>query len=141
MIYCDTSLLVSVLLPEATSPAARAWYFTSSRARCGVSPWTITEVASALARKHRNGLLDDAQRQIVEHGWSAMQAELDQLPIGQRHFRQAAALVDVAPRGLRSGDALHLASRSTKDASLPPLIAISAMRRGSAASSCILSKS
>ncbi len=109
MIYCDTSLLIPILVPEVNTEAARAWMFSDDRPTCSISDWTLTELASALARKLRNGLLDVGQRRIAEGAWLEWQARATRLAVAPTHFEQAARLVDSEPRGLRSGDALHLA--------------------------------
>ncbi|KQR80418.1 hypothetical protein ASG07_14770 [Sphingomonas sp. Leaf343] len=75
-----------------------------------ISDWTLTEVASALAMKQRRDVLTADERNVVEHEWSEMQSQIfDRVPIEAKHFHRAAKLVDAAPRGLRPGDALHLA--------------------------------
>ena len=56
--YCDTSLLVPVLVPEVFSDLAEAWLAEHASGGFAVSRWTETEIASALARKQRSGRVD-----------------------------------------------------------------------------------
>ena len=109
MIYCDTSLIVSVLTEEAATERMREW-MANVDDPLAISDWTLAEVASALAMKQRRGVLAADERNAVEHEWSEMQSEIfDRVPVEAKHFHRAAELVDAAPRGLRPGDALHLA--------------------------------
>jgi predicted nucleic acid-binding protein len=108
VIYCDTSLLVSIVSSEVHSELARSWYYGIGPI-CVISDWSRTEVASAIARKHRNGVIDDGYRSAAERAWIALQAETSLVAVTPDHFTQATVLVDSLPRGLRAGDALHLA--------------------------------
>ncbi|MBJ6122501.1 type II toxin-antitoxin system VapC family toxin [Sphingomonas mollis] len=108
MIYCDTSLLVSLLTAETASDRVRNWFDQQSDT-LAFSHWTRVEVASAFAMKQRRGALSGAERLAVEDNWRLLQATMNLLPLHDRHFLQAALMVDAQPRGLRSGDALHLA--------------------------------
>ena len=109
MIYCDPSLLVSIITIETHSGVARTWYFAEGRAPCAISDWSRTEIASALTKKRRNGFIDDDSRSAAQVAWTALDSEMTCIPVLPVHFLHASELVDAMPRGLRSGDALHLA--------------------------------
>jgi predicted nucleic acid-binding protein len=65
MIYCDTSLLIAALTPEASSDTVLAWQSSSTRGSLCISPWCLAEVASALSIKVRSGHLSSEQRDRV----------------------------------------------------------------------------
>lgn len=110
MIYCDTSLIVAALTNEPHSERARHWLRSEPAEPLAISAWTLTEVASALAMKHRRGVLDDAALAAVDGIWTEFRsARCSMLAIDESHFREAGVLVNTPPRGLRAADALHLA--------------------------------
>jgi uncharacterized protein len=109
MIYCDTSLLVPLLVPERFSSVVQDWMAEEEAGRLVVSGWTHTEVASALARKQRAGLIDEEARQRAWRFWTRLLASIQRLPVLSEDYEAAVKLVDSGPRGLRAGDALHLA--------------------------------
>lgn len=109
MIYCDTSLLIAALTTEVLSDRAQPWLLEQERRSLAISDWSLTEFASAVAMKHRRGEIDTAYRGNIEHAWGSLRTEFTFVRVTDRHFLHAAELVDAAPRGLRSGDALHLA--------------------------------
>lgn len=109
MIYCDTSLLVSALTEETDSDRAADWLASVSGRSLAISSWTFTEFASAIAAKVRANLLSSEGRSVIETRWQALSASVQLLPIEPRHFTRSTLLVDAGPRGLRAGDALHLA--------------------------------
>ncbi|HEX8555089.1 MAG TPA: type II toxin-antitoxin system VapC family toxin [Sphingomonas sp.] len=109
MIYCDTSLLVSFLTTEVHTDVARLWLLQRQFASLCISDWVITEVASALAQKRRQGAIVGDQRYDTLEAWSALKAKMSVLPVSHGRFSEAAGLVDSPRRGLRAADALHLA--------------------------------
>ena len=109
MIYCDTSLLVAIITTEDHSADARSWFFAAPRSACVISDWTGTEIACAIARKYRGGFIADDDRRVADRAWSIMTEEMRLVAVERHHFARAAELADAAPRGLRAGDALHLA--------------------------------
>ncbi len=109
MIYCDTSSLVSALTEESASIVAVEWLANQPPGTLAISGWSLTEVASALTMKQQRREIDDREAALVEKGWITLQAELLMLDITEQTFIRSTALVDAPPRGLRSGDALHLA--------------------------------
>lgn len=66
-------------------------------------------MASALARKQRQGVLTVEQRAALTANWAAIAGASTRTAIEYADFDFAAKLVDAGPRGLRSEDALHLA--------------------------------
>lgn len=110
MMYCDSSLIVTVLAPEQHSEVARRWLGEQEPSGLAISAWVGTEVASALAIKHRARMLSPQERHRAWAGWQGMFAVgLLPLDITSADFRRAEQLVNAATRGLRAGDALHLA--------------------------------
>ena len=58
MLYFDTSFLVALILPEATSNKIAAFVSTLPAAELTVSHWTGVEFSSLIAREVRMGGLD-----------------------------------------------------------------------------------
>ncbi len=58
MLYFDTSFLVPLILPEATSDKITAFIRTLSAEAFAVSHWTLVEFSSLIAREARMGGLD-----------------------------------------------------------------------------------
>lgn len=108
MIYCDTSILIAALTPEAQSGAVQDW-LGQADGLC-ISGWVVTEFASALAIKLRRGDLSPAERDAVLAQWLRLRRNhLHVEPVRQGAFALAAQLCGDAASGLRAGDALHLA--------------------------------
>lgn len=110
MIYCDTSLLVPILVTETGSAVARNWIGRQDSSALAISEWVSTEVASALARKQRMKELSSEERARAQHVWvTAFAKRITMIDIGVSDLQRAATLVDAGTRGLRAADALHLA--------------------------------
>lgn len=109
MIYCDTSLLVALVASERFSAEAAIWFDGNRPSDLGYSPWTEVEVASALARKQRSRTFNADGRAAAISRWRRLARPLTMLAVDPDDFASAATLVDAGPRGLRAGDALHLA--------------------------------
>ena len=117
MIYIDTSFLVPLVLPEATSDRVAALVGRLPIGELAVSHWTLVEFSSLIARKVRAGELD------VEGSARAgarVEAEVEQsfavlLP-SLRDFVLAKRYLGNFETGLRAPDALHLAIASNRDA-------------------------
>lgn len=110
MVYVDTSVLVALCVKEPMSPAVSQWYAACTE-EMGSAAWCVTEFASALGIKQRTKQLS------AEQGASAWQAferlcagDLQLLPVEPTTFHRAAVLALDVSRGLRAGDALHLAA-------------------------------
>ncbi|PAX07605.1 type II toxin-antitoxin system VapC family toxin [Sphingomonas lenta] len=109
MIYADASFVVAVLAQETYSALARAFLADHGPTELVVSAWAITEVASALAMKERRRDIDRRERERLAAEWDRLRSMMTPASIGEEDFVSAASLVDADPRGLRAGDALHLA--------------------------------
>lgn len=110
MHYFDTSFLVPLILPEATSePIAR--FFQDLQAEgMAVSHWTRVEFSSLLAREVRMGGLSAEAAREADARFEAMVEESFTviLPNGN-DFDVAKEYLGRYETGLRAGDALHLA--------------------------------
>jgi hypothetical protein len=109
MIYCDTSLRVALLVRETHSIVADLWMREQSAGALFASAWVGTELAGALALKSRLGELDDVTHAKLTRVAAVLLMSLSSIPVETRHFVDAQRLVSSPPKGLRSGDALHLA--------------------------------
>lgn len=110
MIYCDTSLVVAGLTIEPHTGRAQRWLGTQEAGTICTSPWTITEVSSALAIKRRHGQLDAADHARALANWREQQQDMFVLiPVSTEAFTFAARFCDMKDATLRAGDALHLA--------------------------------
>jgi predicted nucleic acid-binding protein len=109
-LYCDTSALLKLYLPEPGSDEFNRT--VQGRVDLLVSDQTVTEVVSALARRlHRGGLTRDAARR-VQH---AIVGRLDDGAFRRVeltrdvHRRAEHFLLMLGETPLRAADALHLA--------------------------------
>lgn len=109
MIYADASFVVAVLAQETYSVLARAFLADRGPTELVVSAWATTEVASALAMKERRRDIDRRERERLAAEWDRLRFMTVPILVGDEDFASAATLVDAGPRGLRAGDALHLA--------------------------------
>ena len=108
-LYCDTSALLKLYLPE---PGSGEFNRTvEGRDDLLVSDLAVTEVASALSRRLRQGLLT---REVVRRVQHAIVGRLDD--VYQRveltrdvHRRAEHFLLTLTETPLRAADALHLA--------------------------------
>ena len=97
MIYIDTSALVKLLFEEPESLALTNWLTSRANVPKVSSDLSTVELLRTCQRIDE-GALDDARRLL---------GGIDLLPIDHVVVEQAAA---IAPRELRSLDAIHLAS-------------------------------
>lgn len=122
MIYCDASLLVALVVFEKHSDQAERWLERQAKETLAISPWVLTEVASALAMKRRRGLLTEQQWQRATALVKQISGDVCLLPVEMVHFEGARVrMVHAGSRGLRAGDALHLAIATAHDASMATL--------------------
>lgn len=110
MRYFDTSFLVPLILPEATSEPIADFFKTLPADTLAVSHWTRVEFASMLAREIRTGSLDATAAREAGSRFEAMIREsfVVLLP-NSDDFERAKEWLERIETGLRAGDALHLA--------------------------------
>ena len=121
-VYCDTSLLVAAIAPEAATRRVHEWLERQDAGSLLISDWTITEFASALAIKLRAGELDRDQHAEAHAAWTSLRnSSLVILPVEPTDFATAAVYVERADLGLRAGDALHLAVAAGEGCALATL--------------------
>ena len=109
-VYCDTSALLKLYLPEAGSDAFNA--IVEGRDDLLVSDLCLTEAASALARRVRQAILPRDAARRVHH---AILARVDEgvyhrVELTRDAHRSAEhLLLSLGETPLRAADALHLA--------------------------------
>ncbi len=119
MLYFDTSFLVPLILPEATSDKIAAFVRRLSTEELTVSHWTRVGFSSLIAREVRVGGLDvqaaaraDARFEaMVDESFSVLLPNADDFGLAKRYLGQFET-------GLRAGDALHLAVASNHRAAV-----------------------
>ena len=117
MLYFDTSFLVPLILPEATSEPIAAFFEDLPADDLAVSHWTRVEFASLLAREVRMGKLDAAAARKAGSRFEAMIEESFVILLPSRDdFDRAREWLTHFETGLRAGDALHLAIASNRAA-------------------------
>ncbi|HEY5634403.1 MAG TPA: type II toxin-antitoxin system VapC family toxin [Burkholderiaceae bacterium] len=110
MVYLDTSVVVALLIAEPRSDEVASW-FARSAAPLAASDWLVTEFASALAIKRSGGQIASALLRAARREFDALYTRgLQVIPIDRDTFAAAAELIHAVGRGLRAGDALHLAA-------------------------------
>lgn len=117
MHYCDTSIILPLFFPEATSAAAEA--FINRQRDLAVSPWVGVELGSVLNRKRRTEALSADLDQGVRDAYASLlgSGRVTLLATDASLFRRASDLLrEDAP--LRSADALHLAAADLHRATL-----------------------
>ena len=114
MRYFDTSILVPLILPEATSePIARFFEYLPAD-DLAVSDWTRVEFASLLAREVRMGHLDATAAREAGARFEAMVEESFVVWLPNRDdFDRAREWLNRFETGPRAGDACTLPSRGT----------------------------
>ena len=117
MRYFDTSFLVPLILPEATSELIADFFQSLPTEDLAVSHWTRVEFASMLAREVRMGGLDPAAAHAASSRFETMLAEsFAVLQPNPDDFDQARDWLGRFETGLRAGDALHLAIAGNRGA-------------------------
>ena len=110
MHYFDTSFLVPLILPEATSDAVSGFVAGLGGEDLAVSHWTRVEFSSLLARQVRMGGLEaGAAREADARFDSMLGGSFAVLLPNGADFDLAREYLGRFETGLRAGDALHLA--------------------------------
>ena len=117
MRYFDTSFLVPLILPEATSEPIASFLEALPADDLAVSHWTRVEFASLLAREVRMGSLDPASAHAAGSRFETMVGDSFVVLLPNRNdFDQAKDWLGHFETGLRAADALHLAIAGNRGA-------------------------
>jgi predicted nucleic acid-binding protein len=118
MLYVDTCVLLAALTPEANSGAAAA-FLEQATAPLAISPWSATELHSALGLKVRTKALSPSQAEAVLQVFErSLTPGFLMLEVEPQDFRNANACLRGWTTALRAADALHLAIASGRGATL-----------------------
>ena len=113
MLYFDTSFLVPLILPEATSESIASFIRTLDVEQFVVSHWTRVEFSSLIAREVRMGGLDGQAAIQADGRFEALVGDsFAVLTPKVEDFNLAKHFLGKFETGLRAGDALHLAIAS-----------------------------
>ncbi|AFY29590.1 type II toxin-antitoxin system VapC family toxin [Cyanobium gracile] len=91
MLFVDTCVLLAALIPEHHSDAA-ATFLEEAPAPLAISPWSATELHSALGMKVRTGALSPLQAEAVLEGF-------------ERSLAPGFLILEVQPQDFRNADA------------------------------------
>ncbi|MCE2494773.1 MAG: type II toxin-antitoxin system VapC family toxin [Alphaproteobacteria bacterium] len=117
MRYFDTSFLVPLILPEATSETIAGFFETLPADDLAVSHWARTEFASLLAREVRMGGLEAGVARDAGSQFETMIRESFVVLLPNRDdFDRAKDWLGHFETDLRAGDALHLAIAGNRSA-------------------------
>ena len=117
MRYFDTSFLVPLILPEATSEPIAGFFEALPADDLTISHWTRVEFASLIAREVRMGGLDAAAARDAGSRFESMIEESFVVLLPNRDdVDRARDWLGRFETGLRAGDALHLAIASNRGA-------------------------
>lgn len=110
MIYFDTSFLVPLFLPEATSDQIATFIAGLAAEQSAISHWTRVEFSSLLAREVRMGGLVGEAAKAADARFEAVMTESFAIWLPNvDDFTLAKDYLAVHEARLRAGDALHLA--------------------------------
>ena len=107
-IYLDASVLVSLLVDDANTDAAR--HLNRSMPLVAVSQWTLVECSSAFAKLSRMGRLTSQEQAELDEAldrWASRGPRV--VPVSPDDFEASRRFVRNSRSGLRASDALHLA--------------------------------
>jgi uncharacterized protein len=117
MIYFDTSFLVPLFLPEATSRRVQQVLAAYQPDELATSHWTRVEFSSMLAREVRTGgLPEQAARDADAHFEAALTRSFTIVLPDRRDFDLCKSYLQQFDAALRAPDALHLAIASNHNA-------------------------
>lgn len=108
MIYLDTNVLMAMLCPEPETDAILGWFARSDGLVLVTSPWTRTELASALSIKERTRQLSKKEVALAREKGVALLESTRCEAIETSDFDDAASLCAQTASNLRAPDALHL---------------------------------
>jgi predicted nucleic acid-binding protein len=117
LIYFDASVLLPLLIADAHTENASAWYSGLS-ATVVVSDFVNLEVNAVLSRHLRVGRLTQGEVENALLDFDAMRANCERLSHGPSDFLLAERLVRDFSTKLAAADALHLASAKNAGAAL-----------------------
>jgi predicted nucleic acid-binding protein len=117
LIYFDASVLLPLLIADAHTEKASAWYSGLS-ATVVVSDFANLEVNAVLWRHLRVGRLTQGEVENALLDFDAMRANCERLSHGPSDFLLAERLVRDFSTKLAAADALHLASAKNAGAAL-----------------------
>lgn len=117
MLYFDTSFIVPLFLPEATSERVQQFFQRVQADELAISHWSRVEFASTLAREVRTGRLsrqaasvvETMFEEVVDESFVVLSPEAEDYILACNYLRQYET-------GLRGGDALHLAIAANRRA-------------------------
>jgi len=120
LIYLDASVLVPLLVADAHTTRAVAWY-SKLNAALIVSDLANLEVSAVAPRDQRRGRLTQEAAENALTDFDAIRANCDRWNHGAADFLLAQRLVRDFPNKLAAADALHLASAKNAGATLATL--------------------
>jgi predicted nucleic acid-binding protein len=120
LIYFDASVLLPLLIADAHTEKAAAWYSDLS-ATVVVSDFANLEVNAVLSRHLRVGRLKQGEVEDALLDFDTMRAHCERLSHGASDFLLAERLVRDFATKLAAADALHLASAKNAGATLATL--------------------
>ncbi|MBV8802421.1 MAG: type II toxin-antitoxin system VapC family toxin [Gammaproteobacteria bacterium] len=107
--YVDTSVLVALCTNEMESVRVDKWY-SNCKDELISAVWCITEFASALSIKQTTGQIN---QELAHQSWEQFKilcnADINLLSLDPSEYYAAANMILEKNKGLRAGDALHLA--------------------------------
>jgi len=108
--YLDTSFLMPLFVPEATSRPISEYLKSTDDGTLATGHWTRVEFCSVLARHRRMNLLTGQQSDDAEAMFERMLSRLFiVLPTEVADYEAAMGLLRTRSTSLRAADALHLA--------------------------------
>jgi uncharacterized protein len=106
--YVDTSVWIALLGRETTAPSIAQWLAQGRQLL--TSTWTAVEVASGLGIKVRRGEFAPELAQTMCGAYEKLLvSDVSVITVDNADMQQAQWLCMQTQRGLRAGDALHLA--------------------------------
>ena len=120
LIYLDASVLIPLLVADAHTTRAVAWY-SNLNATLIVSDLANLEVSAVVSRDQRKGRFTREAAESALLDFDAMRANCERLSHGAADYLLAERLVRDFSMKLAAADALHLASAKNAGAALATL--------------------